>query len=73
MKKYKYTYHAIKKMLERNLNEETVEFVIRHADYTINRFEDEIEAFKKMNGKSLKVVYVEKENYIKIITLYWVR
>jgi len=71
MKKYVFSDHAKRRLLERDINEETVKFVIERPDYTLNRFRDEIEAIKKMNGETLKVVYVEKENFIKVITLYW--
>jgi len=71
MKRYVFSDHAKKRLLERDINEESVKFVVENPDYTLNRFEDEIEAIKKMNGKSLKVVYVERENFIKVITLYW--
>ena len=71
MKKYVFSDHAKRRLLERDINEETVKFVIEKPDYTLNRFRDEIEAIKKMNGETLKVVYVEKENFIKVITLYW--
>ena len=59
-KPIKFSNHAALRALERNINEETVRFVIEKSDYTVKRFGDEVEAFKKMNGKTLKVVYIEK-------------
>ncbi len=71
MKKIIFSNHAKKRCFERDINEETIRYAIEKPDYTINRFENEIEAFKKMNGKTIKVVYIEKENFIKVITLHW--
>lgn len=72
MKKIVFSSHAKKRLLERDINEETARFAIENADYTINRFGNEIEAFKKIDEITIKVVHVEKENFIKVITLYWV-
>ncbi len=57
-------------MLERNFNEDTVRFVIKHADMAVRTFGGKIVAVKKTSGKVFTVVYVEKERYIKIITVY---
>ena len=70
MKKIIFSEHAKKRCLERDINEETVRYAIEKAEYTISKFENKIEAFKKMDGKTIKVVYVEKENFIKVITLH---
>ncbi|HII14538.1 MAG TPA: DUF4258 domain-containing protein [Nanoarchaeota archaeon] len=62
--------HAIKRLYDRDINEETVKFVIENADTIKESFDNRKVASKKMNGKTFTVVYVEKEKYIKIITLY---
>ena len=71
MKEVIFSRHSISRMFERDINEETVKWVISKPDYSLCRFEDEIEAFKKIGDKTLKVVYVEKESIIKVITLHW--
>ena len=64
-----YSYHAKKRKKERDISEEMIKDIIEFPEYTIKRGE-EIEAYKKVNNQMTKVVYVNKENYIKIITLY---
>ncbi len=67
-----YTNHAKKRMLQRNIPEKEVLEIIEFPEYTLKRGE-EIEAYKKINNVMTKVVYVIKENYIKIITIYQLR
>ncbi|MBS3078539.1 DUF4258 domain-containing protein [Candidatus Pacearchaeota archaeon] len=64
-----YSYHAKKRLKEREISEETVRDIIELPEYTIKRGE-EIEAYKKVNSQMTKIVYVNKEKYIKVITLY---
>ena len=59
-------------MLERDVGKETILFVMDSPDYSIKRF-DETELFKKLNGKTLKVVIAEKENFIKVVTIYYLK
>jgi len=59
MKKIIYSYHSFKRMIERDLNEETIPFVLEQPDYTIERF-GERESYKRLNGRTLKIVFVEK-------------
>lgn len=65
-----FTEHAEKRLKERGVKKEQVKETIEFPEYTIKRTNNEIEAYKKMAGKMLKVVYLEKEKYIKVITLY---
>ena len=64
-----FSFHAKKRLKERNINERDVQEVIELPEYTLKRGK-EIEAYKKIKDKMMKVVYVRKENYIKVITLY---
>ncbi len=70
MKTYIFSNHAKKRLYERDITEEQVKITIQNADHIIKRF-GETEAFKKFGTKLLKVVYAEMENYIKVITLYY--
>jgi len=65
-----FTSHAKKRMFERNIKIEDIQAAIELPDYTITR-SNKIEAYKKMSEKTLKVVYIGKDNFIKIITLIW--
>ena len=67
--KIEYTYHAEKRLKERNIKKEDVQTIIEFPEYTV-KIGEEIEAHKKINGRRIKVVYIEKVNYIKVITVY---
>lgn len=67
-----YTFHASKRMMERGIIESEIIDMIEFPEYTLKRGE-EIEAYKKIDDKMIKVVYVRKEKYIKIITVYQLR
>ncbi|MFH1358555.1 MAG: DUF4258 domain-containing protein [archaeon] len=64
-----YSFHAKKRLKERDIKVEEVKETIDFPDYTIKR-KEEIEAYKRFTNILLKVVYIKKENYIKIITVY---
>lgn len=63
--------HAEKRLKERGVDKEKIIEVINFPDYTIRRSNYKIEAFKKIKDKILKVVYFQIENYIKVITSYY--
>ncbi len=64
-----YSSHARKRLRQRNIKENKVVEIIEFPDYTLKRGE-EIEAYKKIKERTIKIVYVAKENYIKVITVY---
>lgn len=64
-----FSYHAQKRLKERDIKEKDVYEIVEFPDYTIKRGE-EIEAYKKIEGRLIKVVYIIMQNYIKIITVY---
>lgn len=66
-----YTLHAEDQMKERKIHKIWVEDAITFPDKT-ERKENKYYVIKKLNGRTIKVVYV-KENYIKIITSYFVK
>jgi len=65
-----YTVHAEEQLEIRKIEKIWVEEAVRAPDFTEREGEKYI-VNKKLNGRSIKVVYV-KERYIKIITVYWV-
>jgi len=67
----RYSSHARKRMIERDINEEQIKEAIDFPDYTIKRGR-EIEAYKKIAGKKLKVVYIVIGKFINIITIYYI-
>jgi hypothetical protein len=64
------SYHAKKRLIERGINLEDVEETVEIPDYTVSRGNKK-EAYKKINNRTLKVVYFQKDKYIKVITLIW--
>jgi hypothetical protein len=64
------SHHAKKRLIERGIKMQDVQDTIEIPEYTISRG-DKKEAYKKINGKLLKVVYIKEDKYIKIITLIW--
>jgi len=64
------TNHAKKRMFERGITSEQIKDTIDFPIYTITK-ENKIEAYKKINNKILKIVYIKKGKFIKIITLIW--
>ncbi len=66
-----YTNHAEYQIGERKVDKTWIEETIKRPDET-KRNGNKHYVVKKINGKTLKVVYV-KESYIKIITIYWIR
>ncbi|MBI4148925.1 DUF4258 domain-containing protein [Candidatus Woesearchaeota archaeon] len=66
----RYTQHAREQIEERRIHPIWVEETITSPDET-KRTGHKFFATKKLNGNALKVVYV-KENYIKVITVYFI-
>jgi hypothetical protein len=66
-----FSFHAKKRLVERGIKEKDIIETINFPDYTIRRGK-EIESHKKLKDKTLKVVYVNKGKFIKIITIYYI-
>ncbi len=66
----KYTNHAEYQLKERKIERVWVEETIKSPD-KITRDGKKNYAIKKLNGYTLKVVYVKEERFIKVITEYW--
>lgn len=67
-----FSSHAEKRLKERGIKKEQIIETIEFPEYTIKRTNDEVEAFKKIEGRKFKVVYFKGEKYIKVITLYYI-
>jgi len=65
-----FTTHSKQRMLERGIQIEQIKETIELPDYTITK-NGKIEAYKKIKDKTLKIVYIKKDKFIKIITLIW--
>ncbi len=65
-----YTSHAEYQLKERKVERVWIEETIKSPDET-KRAGNKYYVVKKINGKTLKVVYVKERN-IKVVTIYWV-
>ena len=66
-----YTKHADEQIKERKIPKIWVEEAVKFPD-ELKREGHKYYATKKLNGNTLRVVYV-KESYIKIITTYFIK
>lgn len=69
--KIEYSYHARMRMAERDVDEGMVEEAVYGPDYTVSSFEGRKIATRKFGERVLSVAYVQRENIIKVITLYY--
>ena len=67
----RYTLHAQEQMKERNIEPAWIEEAARFP-HTIVSKKYKFYVTKKLNGKTIKVVFI-KEKYIKIITSYFIK
>lgn len=66
----KYTLHAEKQIRDRKIEKVWIEETIKSSD-KVKRKDNKYYIIKKLNRKTLKVIYV-KEKYIKVITNFWI-
>lgn len=65
------TYHAMKKADIKGILLIWIEEAIKYPDITIKIKENKYVVRKMVSKIALEVVYI-KENYIKVVTVYWV-
>ena len=65
-----FTNHAKHRMIERDIKIEKIKEAIELPDYTITK-DGKIESYKRIENKTLKIVYIKKDKFIKIVTLIW--
>ncbi len=64
-----YSDHALKRMKQRGITELHVEHVLNYPTYVRKSFEGRKEAVGQVEYRFIKIVFVEIENYLKIITI----
>ena len=69
-KRIVYTSHAILRRFERDISEKDVEFVISKPDYVRTNFDGRKIATRRIGDRTINVIYLEKENLIRVITVY---
>ncbi|MDP3917001.1 MAG: DUF4258 domain-containing protein [Nanoarchaeota archaeon] len=63
-----YSDHAKKRMGQRGITELEVEYVLKYPQYIKKSFEGRKEALGIIKNRTIKVEFVDIENYIRIIT-----
>ena len=69
MKFITYSKHAEERRGERGYKPEEIEEVILHPAHKKKRYDEKIEVTKIFKNKKILVVYEEKENYIRVVTI----
>ena len=64
-----YSDHARKRMKQRGITELHVEQILQHPSYVKKSFEERKEAVGTVENRIVKVIFIETESYIKVITL----
>ena len=65
----KYSDHAEKRIKQRGVTKLEVKHVLEYPFYIKKSFEGRKEAVGEIKGRTIKIKFIEKENYIKIITV----
>ena len=68
MSKIILTTHAKIRMIERGITLKEIKETISFPDYIISK-ENKIEAHRLINDKNIKIVYIQKRKFIKIVTV----
>ena len=66
-----YTNHAEERLLHRGIKRELIRKVINKPDKLIDAKYSRKQAIKKINSDKVSVIYVEENNKIVVLTVYW--
>jgi len=65
----RFTKHAIQRRLERDITDQEIKQTLENPDYTFSHGRRKV-AVRRFAERVIRIVYVEEETYIKIITVY---
>ena len=66
-----YSNHAKKRIKERGIEEWEIEQILKHPLYTKKSFENRKVVVGETKNKKLKIIFIEEENYIKVISVMY--
>ncbi len=66
-----FTLHAEKRMKKRKLSKEEIIKTLRYPKKIIKRY-DKYYVQKEIERGVIEIIYEKTENYIRIITIYWI-
>ena len=64
-----YSDHAKRRMRQRGITEFEVDHVLKHPNYIKKSFQGRKVAEGEANNRTIKISFIEKENFIKVITV----
>ena len=64
-----YSCHAQKRIRERGIEEWEIEYLLDHPSYIKKSFDGRKIAVGEIKGRKLKIIYTEKEMYIKVVSV----
>ena len=64
-----YSDHSEKRLRQRGITKQEIEYVLKYPSYIKKSFEGRKEAVGEIKNRTIKVEFIETENYIKIITV----
>lgn len=64
-----YSDHAKKRMKERGIEDWEVEHLLKHPSYIKKSLEGKKEFVGEIKNRKVKIISIQEENYIKIITV----
>ena len=69
--KIEFTNNAVARMQDRGIAEADIQVVLDAPDHLGPCFEKRWHARKKLNGKTLEVLFSRHRSYSQVITAYW--
>ena len=64
-----YSVHAKKRMKQRGIEDWEIEHILKYPSYIKKSFEGRKEAVGEIRNRKIKIIFIELESYIKIITV----
>jgi len=64
-----YSNHALRRLKQRGITQIEIEHILNYPYYIKKMFKKRKSAVGEVNKRIIKVVYIEKKNYINIITV----
>jgi len=70
--KIQFTDHVKYRILERGIDVSQIKTVLKNPDNNKFAFNNKMKATKKLNGRTLEVVYIKKRAEVIIVTAYYI-
>lgn len=70
--KIQFTDHVKYRILERGIDVSQIKTVLKNPDSNKFAFNNKMKATKKLNGRTLEVVYIKKRAEVIIVTAYYI-